>query len=41
MDQNEQVELVNRVVGICQIDENTARSYLEAFNWDVNVSFVH
>ncbi|KAM7533096.1 hypothetical protein Aperf_G00000127180 [Anoplocephala perfoliata] len=38
MSKGDQAELVNQVVSICQVDENTARSYLEAFNWDVNAT---
>lgn len=40
MSQDDHTDLVNQVVGICDIDESTAKSYLEAFNWDLNVGIL-
>lgn len=37
MSQEDHSELVNELMGICHVDENTARAYLEAFNWDLSV----
>ncbi|VDL60380.1 unnamed protein product [Hymenolepis diminuta] len=38
MSQDDHTVLVNQVVSICDIDESTAKSYLEAFNWDLNAA---
>lgn len=39
MSQGDEGELIRQVVDICQTDEATARSYLQLFNWNLNVRF--
>ncbi|VDD81551.1 unnamed protein product [Mesocestoides corti] len=36
MSQGDHETLIKQVVEICQTDENTARSYLQLFNWNLN-----
>nr|CDS33733.1 NSFL1 cofactor p47 [Hymenolepis microstoma] len=38
MSDDDHTNLVNQVVNICDIDADTAKSYLEAFNWDLNAT---